>query len=81
VAPYQEKYPAGSMVRLAALAKLEEQRESWKYHHPITDAHLLQAGRLARVKGVAFYHGGDPLYTLENIPSILCHEFSLEAIE
>jgi len=32
----------------------------------------------ANVKEVSFYHGGDVLYVLENVPGIW-HEFSLES--
>ena len=36
------------------------------------------AGTVARVATVGFYHGGDVLYTLENIPGIW-HEVCLDS--
>jgi hypothetical protein len=39
---------------------------------------LRYAGRTARVRSVSFYHGGDELYELEDIPGIW-HEENLSA--
>ena len=81
MAPYREAFPEGTRVRIASLAKLKEQRSEWKYHHPITDEHLTHAGAGSRVQSVGFYHGGDALYTLENLPHLMWHEFSPEPVE
>ena len=58
------------MVRIAGRQILEEFREDWQFHDPLTPEQLLCADRSARVAGVGFYHGGDPLYSLENIPGV-----------
>lgn len=50
---------------------LEEFQREWKYHHPISDEQLGVSGVTDTVKGVAFYHGGDVLYTLSEIPGML----------
>ena len=81
MAPYKERFPEGTRVRISSRAKLEQQRAEWKYHHPITDEHLKHAGTASRVKKVGFYHGGDALYTLEAMSELLWHEFSLELVE
>jgi hypothetical protein len=75
------KFPEGTRIRIASRADLEKQRSEWKYHHPITDEHLRHAGSAYTVKRVGFYHGGDVLYTLENLPNLTWHEFSLEPVE
>jgi hypothetical protein len=67
---YNAEYLAGSLVQIATRRELEEFRQSWKYHHPITEEQLEFAGKIAKVKEVGFYHGGDELYILENIPGI-----------
>jgi hypothetical protein len=78
VAPYKERFPEGTAVRVASRSTLKQQRE-WKNHHPITDEHLEYAGAASRVTSVGFYHGGDALYVLEGMPQLQWHEFSLEA--
>lgn len=65
--PYKEAFPAGTEVRIADLAFLEDFMATWKYHHKLRQEQLAYANRKALVKGVAFYHGGDPVYTLEGI--------------
>lgn len=66
--PYQEAFPQGSKVRIADRAFLEEFMAEWKFHHKLQREQLAYAGREARVRGVGFYHGGDPVYVLEDIP-------------
>jgi hypothetical protein len=41
---------------------------TWKYHHKLKTEQLAYADRTAQVKGAARYHGGDFVYTLEEIP-------------
>ena len=65
---YHEEYPEGTLVRVVERPSLEEFRRTWRYHHPIATEQLAYAGSIARVASVGFYHGGDPLYSLENIP-------------
>jgi hypothetical protein len=63
-ATFKEQFLVGSRVRVKPRRFLEEFKRDWKYHHPISDEQLDLAGVTDRVKGVAFYHGGDVLYTL-----------------
>jgi hypothetical protein len=65
--PYKEKYPAGTKIRIASVERLLEFKRTWKYHHPILDEQIKAAGKAAKVKGVSFYHGGDALYTLQEV--------------
>ena len=66
--PYKEAFPKGSRVRIASKHCLEDFMASWKYHHRLQPEQVNFADQVATVEGVAFYHGGDPLYTLANIP-------------
>jgi hypothetical protein len=62
---YQEKYPIGTVVRIAPLERLETFKRDWKFHHPLQEEQLRFAGSTDRVRTVGFYHGGDVLYHLE----------------
>ena len=77
---YQEKFPVGSVVRIAELAELERFRTEWRFHHPLEAEQLGFAGRSAAVATVGFYHGGDVLYTLDGIPGIW-HEDCVHATD
>ena len=77
---YNEEFPVGSLVRVASRNELDKFQQSWKLHHPLEDEQLLFADKVARVKGVNFYHGGDELYSLEGIPGIW-HEGCLTKVE
>jgi hypothetical protein len=68
--PYQEKYVIGTKVQVASKDQLEAFLLSWKYHHKLTSAQLQYADRLTEVAGVSFYHGGDVLYELKDVPGI-----------
>ena len=68
--PYQEAYPRGSTVRVAARASLEGFMLSWLYHHKLQPEQLTYAGRETTVEEVGFYHGGDPVYKLAGIPGL-----------
>jgi hypothetical protein len=68
--PYKEKYPVGSKVRIINLHQLQEFERTWKYHHTLCHDQIAYADQVAEVKSVAFYHGGDVLYELYNIPGI-----------
>ena len=74
--PYKESFLKGSTVRIAAKEELEDFRDSWKYHHPLQESQMAFSNTFAVVRGVGFYHGGDALYSLENIPG-LWHEVCL----
>lgn len=78
--PYKEAFPAGTKVRVADLPFLELFMKEWKYHHKLAPDQLAYANREAKVKGAAFYHGGDPVYTLEGIPGLWL-EPCLRAVE
>jgi hypothetical protein len=66
--PYKEAFPTGSKVRVADLNFLEHFMRTWIYHHKLLPEQLSGADRAATVKSVGFYHGGDPVYTLVEIP-------------
>ena len=66
--PYKEQFPVGSRVRVKLRSFLEQFQREWKYHHPISNEQLDFAGVTDTVKGAAFYHGGDVLYTLCETP-------------
>ena len=68
--PYREAFAAGTSVRIASRPLLEQFRARWRYHHPLDEAQLSYGDQITTVKEVAFYHGGDPLYTLDGIPGI-----------
>ena len=76
---YKAEFEAGSGVRIARPRRLEELKRNWQYHHPLADEQLAYGGYEATVKEVAFYHGGDELYTLEQVPGIW-HECCLEEL-
>jgi len=76
--PYKEAFLAGSTIKIRDKGFLERFKREWKYHHPLTEEQLAFASKTDRVKGAAFYHGGDVLYKLEKIPGTW-HEACLEA--
>ena len=75
--PYIEQFPVGTRVRIADRAALERFQREWRLHNPLQADQLSHAGRQAMVSDVGFYHGGDVLYTLENVPGVW-HERCLE---
>ena len=77
IGPYRASYPTGSKVRVASLPALMQFRAEWKHHNPLDEHQLQYANRIAKVLSVGFYHGGDPLYGLEDIPGVW-HECCLE---
>lgn len=77
--PYVERFPVGTRVRVAARRELEAFREGWSLHNPLTVKQLDSAGQEATVNEVGFYHGGDPLYVLADLPGVW-HEPCLSAI-
>jgi len=66
--PYKEAFPAGTEVRIADREFLDDFVATWKYHHKLQSEQLAYAGRVTKVEGVSFYHGGDPLYKLVGLP-------------
>ncbi|MDT8070335.1 MAG: hypothetical protein ROO76_19375 [Terriglobia bacterium] len=77
--PYREEYPIGTTVRIKSADVLQQFYRSWKFHHPLTADQLAFFGRTTTVKGVSFYHGGDELYELADVPGIW-HEELIEPV-
>jgi hypothetical protein len=67
---YKATFPAGSKVRVVDEIALEAFARDWHYHHRLQPEQMGYAGITATVKEVSFYHGGDRLYVLENVPGI-----------
>jgi hypothetical protein len=76
--PYKESFQIGTEVQIVPRDILVEFSHTWKYHHPLQMEQLEYAGKSSRVKTVGFYHGGDVIYSLEDIPGIW-HEICLRA--
>ena len=72
------EFEAGTEVRIADRAFLEAFLEAGQYHNELEPEQLEYAGRVARVKNVSLFHGGDELYTLEGVPGVW-HEECLSA--
>jgi hypothetical protein len=70
MAPYQEQFPVGSEVRVADRAVLEHFRRTWRFHNPLTVEQLAFAAQVSTVRNVSFYHGGDALYILSDVPGV-----------
>jgi hypothetical protein len=67
---YKATFPAGSKVRVISRRPLDEFARSWRYHHKLQPEQMGYAGTAATVKEVSFYHGGDQLYVLQDVPGI-----------
>jgi hypothetical protein len=78
--PYKGQFPKRSIVRVITRVALETFANDWKYHHKLQPEQMEYAGVMAIVKEVGFYHGGDVLYELENVPGIW-HEPYLESVD
>jgi hypothetical protein len=74
---YNAEFAAGVTVRIVGRDRLEEFKRNWRYHHPLDGEQLAYGGTETTVKEVAFYHGGDELYTLDGVPGTW-HECCLE---
>ncbi len=68
--PYEGAFPVGTKIRIADRPFLELFIKNWKYHHKLSPDQLPYADQEAIVRSVGFYHGGDPIYTLEGIPGM-----------
>ena len=73
------EFEVGSEVRVADRAFLESVFEAGQYHNELEPEQLEYANRVAKVKAVNFFHGGDEIYTLEGVPGVW-HEECLTAI-
>jgi hypothetical protein len=76
--PYRERFPVGSRVRIADHAALDKFRTDWQYNNPLTQEQLAYASSESEVQELGFYHGGEVLYQLKNIPGVW-HETCLVA--
>ena len=54
--------------------------KDWHLHNPLQPGQLEFAGRIAIVAEVGYYHGGDELYQLKDLPGVW-HEVCLESVE
>lgn len=66
----QAEFEVGSQVKVADRSFLETFLEEGQYHHDLEPEQLDFAGRVATVKKVEFFHGGDEIYTLDGIPGV-----------
>ena len=72
------EFEIGSQVRIADRAFLEAFLEAGQYHNELEPNQLEYADRVATVRSVSFFHGGDEIYQLEGIPGVW-HEECLRA--
>ena len=52
----------------------------WNFHNPLQQMQLDYASKETKIRTIGFYHGGDVLYELVDIPGIW-HEVCLEAVK
>ena len=78
--PYEAEYPEGSVVRVVSREDLEMFMRDWRWHNKLQADQLNYAGRVSKVVSVGFYHGGDELYTLQDLPGVW-HEQCLVLID
>jgi hypothetical protein len=64
------EFEVGAEVRIADSAFLESFLEAGQYHNELEPEQLEYAGRVAKVREVNFFTGGDEIYTLEDIPGV-----------
>ena len=57
-------------MRIVEAPALERFRQTWKLHNPLIPEQSAFAGALATVGSVGFYHGGDALYVLDQVPGV-----------
>ena len=72
------EFEVGSQVRIADRSFLESFLEAGQYHNELEPEQIEYADRVAKVKEVNFFTGGDEIYTLEAIPGVW-HEECLTA--
>ena len=73
------EFEVGTDVRIADREFLEKFMEAGQYHNELEPEQLEHAGRVAKVKEVSFFHGGDEIYTLAGVPGVW-HEECLTAV-
>lgn len=72
------EFEVGTEVRVADRDFLQSFMEEGQYHHDLEPEQIDFAGKVAKVKKVEFFHGGDEIYTLEGLPGVW-HEECLAA--
>jgi hypothetical protein len=75
---YQERFAVGAPVQIASREALDTFQREWTFHNPLTAEQLAFAGHQAIVTKVGYYHGGDPLYCLRDVPGVW-HEACLSS--
>jgi hypothetical protein len=67
--PYRARFSVGSRVQISSRDALEAFMSTYRLHHAVVPEQLTYAGINTIVTGVSYYHGGDPVYTLESVGS------------
>ena len=67
---YKATFPEGSKVRVIPRDALDSFATNWKSHHKLQHEQMDYAGTITTVKEVSFYHGGDQLQVLKDVPGI-----------
>lgn len=73
---YKAEFPIGTRVRIRNEQFLRDFARNWEYHHALDDNQFRFAGVQTTVSAVSFYHGGDVLYQLAEVPGVW-HEVCL----
>jgi hypothetical protein len=68
-------------VRIADRPVLERFLTTWKFDNPLKSEQLAFAGKVAKITNVGFYHGGDPLYVLDEVPGVWHEQCLTRSIE
>lgn len=68
--PCKEEFPKGSMVRIASRSRLEYFLRTWQLHNKLQPYQIDYADQIVQIESVRFYHGGDELYELKDVPGI-----------
>jgi len=77
---YHPIFKKGDKIKINDKDYLLNFQRTWKYHHNITDDQIKYAERLAAVKDVYIYHGGEVMYALKSIPGIWLEQLIEEFI-
>jgi hypothetical protein len=64
--PYRERFPVGTRVQIVQYDALKLFMNTYHLHHALVAEQLRYAGLLTDVTAVGFYHGGEPVYTLDH---------------
>ena len=68
--PYEPEFDVGTQVRVLPREGLEKFRRDWAFHNPLQPEQLEYGGAQAEVAEIGFYHGGEPLYRLRDVPGV-----------